>query len=142
MLASVLISALAGGLGGLIGYQVAKMFFPLEDGSGVPRWPSAVGVVVALAAARPLIDWAQAPTPENLMAQVEAQYPVYAAIRQHEPAAYERMKAIMMEAVERQETPAEVAPRLRQVAADLYAKKLPSAPDDQIIQPQTLCPTN
>lgn len=123
------------GLGGaLVGWLIARLIQKLTDDDKTPRWPSVLGVAIALVLMRPLLVDANKATASEVLAEMEAAEPVYVAIRTHEPRTYEALRQVVAEGIKQDKRPEIIRRDIQRVIAPLYEKRLPTAPDRELVK--------
>ncbi len=129
----ILVFVGAGIVGAMIGWILSAIIFAGRDPADQPKWPVTAGMIICLVIALPLASRIGAPDLDAVMRDLERHEPVYALLRQKEPAAYDRLRSILDMTIRSGRLESDQASRLGgEVWGDVVARRSLSANDSQI----------
>lgn len=116
-----------------MGAGLAHLIKVSTGGDTIAKWPSVLGVALAIALTRPISAYINRPTADSVMRDLEASEPAYAALRVKQPAVYAQIKNDVAASLENGDPPSTLRSKMRQVISALYVTKLPKASDKNLI---------
>lgn len=131
MLSGMILGGALGAIGGLVGFGLASIFAKVSGSEEISRWPSVIGVALALTLSHPLNEWINRPTAEGILEDLEKNEPFYIELRKNYPEVYSEISKTISESIERGNLTS-AKDGIRSIVFPIISREIPNASDDTL----------